>query len=310
MQKLAALSVDLDEIDNYLAIHGLRPDLLDASARHAIYDRAIPRLLALFAQLNVPATFFAIGSDLRRAENRAALRTLAAHGHEVANHSLNHLYDLSRRSRKEQTREVVGGADAIEQAVGVRPLGFRAPGYTITNQLFEVLREAGVQYDSSVFPCPPYYLAKAAAISAIRLRGRKSHSIVDHPRVLTAPADPYRIASQYTRRGTGLLELPVGVTSDASGRLPYIGTSLVLAGEAGSRMLTRLVTARPFVNLELHGIDLCDAQDDGLVPLIRHQADLRRTVQEKRAALSAAVTSLKQAGFAFATLGEVARLAS
>ena len=308
MQKLAALSVDLDEVDNYLSIHGLRADLLEPRARNAIYDRAIPRLAQLFAELDVPATFFAIGRDLRRKENQTRLRALATQGHEIANHSLNHLYDLSRRPRSEQAREVAGGSDAIEQAVGARPVGFRAPGYTITDQLFEVLRDQGVQYDSSVFPCPPYYLAKVAAISAIRLRGRQSHSVVDHPRVLTAPADPYRVGAPYTQRGRGLTELPIGVTRDASGRLPYIGTALALAGVAGTRALTQLIASRPFVNLELHGIDLCGAQDDGLLPLLPYQADLRRSLADKRAALVEAVNGLKRAGFVFATLSEAARL--
>ena len=38
-------------------------------------------------------------------------------------------------------------------------------------------------YDSSVFPCPAYYTAKAAAISLLRMRGRQSRSIIDDPRV-------------------------------------------------------------------------------------------------------------------------------
>src|SRR5687768_4603154 len=141
MQKLAALSVDLDEIDNYLAIFGLPDATLQPHAKVAIYERAIPRLLALFKELDVPATFFVIGRDLGRTENGAKLRALQAEGHEIANHSFNHLYDLSRRSRREQTREVREGADAIEAAVGRRPIGFRAPGYTINDRLFEVLHD-------------------------------------------------------------------------------------------------------------------------------------------------------------------------
>lgn len=309
MQKLAALSVDLDEIDNYLAIHGLAPNLLRSDAQHPIYDRAVPRLRALFRELDVPATFFAIGRDLSRQDNCAALRVLQSDGHEIANHSLNHYYDLTRRERSTQIREVRGGADAIEQAVGARPVGFRAPGYTITDQLFDVLHAEGVQYDSSVFPCPPYYAAKAAAIGAIRLRGRHSRSVIDDPRVLRAPANPYRIGQPYFRRGKGLVELPIGVTRAVSGRLPYIGTSVVLGGARMAKLLTQLIQSRPFVNLELHGIDLCGAAEDGLGPLVPHQADLRVSLQDKRAALSEAVHTLKASGFTFVTLSDAARVA-
>jgi peptidoglycan/xylan/chitin deacetylase (PgdA/CDA1 family) len=308
VQKLAAVSVDLDEVDCYAAIHGLELDGgLPATSLRAVYQRALPRLVALFGELGIPATFFAIGRDLEHADNRAELRRLHTLGHEIANHSHHHYYDLTRRSRAVQRAEVVGGADVIEDAVGVRPTGFRAPGYTITDQLFEVLAAAGVAYDSSVFPCPPYYFAKAAALALIRLGGRKSHSVLDDPRVLTAPADPYRIGTPYARRGTGLLELPIGVTSSLSGRLPFIGTSVVMAGTAGAAQLAKLASARAFVNLELHGIDLADAAEDGLLPLAPHQPDLRRSAIEKRAALSAAIRTLQARGFAFVTLAEAAR---
>jgi len=304
VHKLAAISVDIDEIDNYAAIHGLA-GAVDVPPS-AIYDKALPRLASLFRELAIPATFFAIGRDLKRPENAVQLRHLHAAGHEIANHSLNHYYDLTRRDQATQSAEVRGGADAIEAAVGVRPRGFRAPGYTITDRLFEVLAREGVSYDSSVFPCPAYYAAKSAAIGLIKLRRRESRSVVDDPRVLTAPADPYRIGASYTRRGSGMLELPIGVTSDASGRLPYIGTFVALAGELGARALTRLASTRSFVNLELHGIDLADASEDGLQALAPHQLDLRKSALHKRVALAAAFEELKRRGFRFVTLSEAA----
>jgi len=304
-EKLVAVSVDLDEIENYTAIFGVGGAL--SLPRRPIYDKALPRLSALFAEHHIPATFFAIGRDLEHPENAAALRKLSAAGHEIANHSLSHFYDLTRRDLATQQREVIGGADAIEAAVGVRPGGFRAPGYTIDDGLFDVLVDAGVSYDSSVFPCPAYYSAKATAIGLIKLRGSQSRSVVDDPRVLSAPADPYRIGKPYHRRGKGLLELPIGVTGDLTLRAPYIGTTVVLAGELGAKLLTRLACAREFVNLELHGIDLSDAHEDGLGTLVPYQQDLKRSAAQKRAALSSAFSELKRQGYRFVTLAEAAR---
>ena len=300
--RLAALSVDLDEIGCYTAIHGLTPP--DPSAARAIYERALPRLADLFDDEAVPATFFAIGTDIDEA-NGARLRGLHERGHEIANHSLSHRYDLTRLDREAIRAEIAGGADAIEAATGTRPVGFRAPGYTITDAVFEMLRELRVGYDSSVFPCPAYYAAKAAAIGAIQLRGRRSHSVIDDPRVLTAPADPYRVGLPYHGRGQGLLELPIGVSKGP--RLPYIGTSVVLAGETGARWLTRAIVGRPLVNLELHGIDLADAEDDGLAFLAPHQVDLRRTARQKAAALRSAIGTLREAGYTFVTLAQAAK---
>jgi hypothetical protein len=185
-------------------------------------------------------------------------------------------------------------------------VGFRAPGYTIDDQLFAVLASEGIAYDSSVFPCPSYYLPKALLINLIKLRGRQSRSIIDSPRVLAAPADPYRIGRPYYRRGEGLLELPIGVTGDLTGRLPYIGTSVVMAGELGARLLTKLASARSFVNLELHGMDLADAEEDGLTALAPYQPDLRRSATHKRAALVSALSELERQGYRFVTLAQAA----
>ena len=45
--------------------------------------------------------------------------------------------------------------------------------------MFEVLAELGVQYDSSVFPSPPYWAAKAAAIDADRLEAWPDFFVAD-----------------------------------------------------------------------------------------------------------------------------------
>ena len=224
--RLAAISIDLDEVPRYAAIHGI-PGPAGTSA-HAVYDRCVPRLTQWLEDESIRATFFAIGEDLVRGDNRHTIAALHDAGHEIANHSYHHRYDLTRRALTEIREDIERGADAIEGACGTRPTGFRAPGYTVTDALFSALDVAGVEYDSSVFPCPSYYAAKVAALAAMRLRGRASASIVDTPAVLQAPREPYRIGRPYWRRGDGLLELPIGVTPL---QLPYIGTSLILGGE-------------------------------------------------------------------------------
>ncbi len=300
----ASISVDLDEIPCYSAIHGLEPPA-DGSA-HAVYERGVARFESWLRQLDARATFFAIGRDLDHAPARDAIARLHGAGHEIGNHTFHHRYDFTRRSAESQGDDIRRGADAIEHACGERPVGFRAPGYTIVDATFEQLTAQGYEYDSSVFPCPPYYAAKAAAIASIAARGRRSHSIVDDPRVLTAPADPYRVGTPYHRRGDGMLELPIGVTGLASARLPFIGTTVAMAGERGARWLARAMGRRPLVNLELHGIDLLDAEADGLAWLKPYQPDLKRAGQAKLAALNSAVTALLEAGYTLVTLHEAA----
>jgi peptidoglycan/xylan/chitin deacetylase (PgdA/CDA1 family) len=302
---LCAVSVDLDEIPCYTAIHGL-PAPPERVAT-AIYRRALPRLVELFDRMSLPVTFFGIGRDLEQQHAREAAAELARRGHELGNHSYDHFYDLTRRERSAMREQVARCSDAIASAAGAAPVGFRAPGYTINDTLFDVLSELGLRYDSSVFPCPGYYMAKATAISGYRLLGRRSHSVVDHPRVLAAPAEPYRVGTPYSRRGAGMLELPIGVTRERSGRLPFIGTNVVMAGERMARWFSDRIAGRGLVNLELHGIDGADADEDGLRDLARHQPDLRVTARAKLSALRAALERLREHGYRFVTLAEAAQ---
>jgi len=299
--RLCAVSVDLDEIPNYFSIHGL-PDP-EGPAKTLVYDLALARLTELARDAKIPLTLFAIGSDLARPEAAAHLRAAREAGHEMANHSQDHRYDLVRLGRTEIRSQIERGRQSILDATGERPTGFRAPGYTITDEVFEVLAELGVAYDSSVFPCPAYWGAKTAAISWIALRGRTSRSVVDTPAVLLAPSRPYRVGRPYWKHGSGMLEMPVQVTRGL--RLPFIGTSVTLAGPSRARWLTRMCVGEPLVNLELHGIDVLGAED-GLEALRPHQVDVRVTAAAKIEALHASIETLRDAGYAFVTMREAA----
>jgi peptidoglycan/xylan/chitin deacetylase (PgdA/CDA1 family) len=295
--RLCALSVDLDEIPNYFAIHGLDQR---GHGLTAVYDVALPRLLELARGENVPLTLFAIGADLAREENRAALAQAHESGCEIGNHTLDHRYDLVRLSRGDIAHQIEGGMRAIANATGEVPVGFRAPGYTINDEVFDVLREiGGVQYDSSVFPCPPYWALKATALGLYKARGRESHSILDTPNVLRAPIRPYFVGRPYYKRGSGLLELPVQVTPKL--RLPVFGTSITLAGPSGARRLAEMCVGEPLVNIELHGIDVLDERD-GLEALAAHQPDVRVARERKLASIRSVITFLKEEGYTFTTL--------
>ncbi|MBT8481732.1 MAG: polysaccharide deacetylase family protein [Myxococcales bacterium] len=301
-RKLASISVDLDEVPRYAAIHGV--EVPAGPGARAVYEKCVPRITAWFDDDSIRATFFAIGEDLEREENRRAIAGLHAAGHEIGNHSYHHHYDLTRRAAGDIGDEIRRGATIIEQSCGTRPVGFRAPGYTVSDVLFSALEACGVEYDSSVFPCPSYYAVKAAALGAIKLRGRQSSSILDRPEVLRAPREPYRIGRPFWRSGDGLMELPIGVTPL---QLPYIGTSLVLGGDQLSDRLSRQMLRREFINLELHGFDLADSYEDGLEALRPHRADLRRPAAEKLRSLRTAVRVIRDAGYELVTLEEAAR---
>lgn len=300
--RLTSISIDLDEIHCYTAIHGLGAP--PEEARWAIYRHALPRLEALLNHRGIRATWFVVGRDLQHPLVAKSIKRLHHAGHEIANHSHDHHYDLTRLPAAEIERQVDACSQAIADVIGTRPIGFRAPGYTLNEALLDVLQGLDLAYDSSVFPCPSYYLAKGAVIGAMRLRGRRSHSVLSDPRDMLAPANPYRVGRTLRTRGEGILELPIGVTTTATGRLPYIGTSLVMAGPQATRALTQAIAGRPLINLELHGIDLADAEPDGLGFLRAHQPDLNVRLDRKLASLHGAIDSLVKLRYRFVTLAE------
>jgi hypothetical protein len=92
-------------------------------------------------------------------------------------------------------------------------------------------------------------------------------------------------------------------------RLPVIGTSLIAAPPWLRRRLVAAALRAPLFNLELHGIDLCDADTDEIPPaLVSRQHDLRLPLAQKLAALDATLSEAKAAGATFRTLREAATL--
>ena len=305
---VATVSVDLDGVDCYWRIHALPGEPGDRF-RHAILRRCLPRFADLFASLGIRATLFVVGRDVAAdGEGRARLAALAAAGHELANHSHSHLYDLVRHPRDVIASEIDRAHGAIGDCAGGPPVGFRAPGYEISPAVIDLLCARAYRYDSSAFPSLPYYAAKAAVMASMCLLRRPSGSFLGSPRVLLAPHAPYRPSLQdpYARGTLPIWELPMAVSRVL--RLPVIGTSVVTAPEWLRHRLVASALHRPFFNLELHGIDLADAAADELpAALIARQPDLRRSLVDKTAALVATVSQVRAAGFTFETLSAVAR---
>jgi peptidoglycan/xylan/chitin deacetylase (PgdA/CDA1 family) len=145
---LASLSLDLDNKWSYMKTHG------DAGwDRFPSYlDVVIPRVLAVLAERRLKITFFVVGQDAAIESNGAALRSIAAAGHEVANHSFHHEPWLHLYSKEKLAAELTRAEDAIEAATGRRPHGFRGPGYSFSQALLAELAARGYEYDASTFP--------------------------------------------------------------------------------------------------------------------------------------------------------------
>ncbi len=142
-------------------------------------DRNTDRLLDVFAEHGVHATFFVLSCAAPRL--RTQLRRMVDEGHEVASHGYGH--GRATWMKPQEFREDLTRAKGmIEDLIGREVQGYRAPYFAVTeNSLWALdeIRDAGFAYDSSVCPVKNF-----------------AYGIPD------APEGPHRLAN-------GLIEIPL-----------------------------------------------------------------------------------------------------
>lgn len=156
-------------------------------------ERNVERLLELFGQWKVRATFFVLGWEAR--QRPQLVRAIAEHGHEVACHSMWHreIYSLSPQEFLADTREAKA---TIEDAIGREVVGYRAPSFSLRLDslwALPLLVQLGFRYDSSIFPVRhPNYGIPGAAPAPSRL-GFAGQTLWELPPA-TAAVGRHRIA--------------------------------------------------------------------------------------------------------------------
>ncbi len=115
-------------------------------------ERNVHRLLQLFEDNHVRATFFCLGWMAERAPQ--LVRRCQRAGHEIGSHGYGHVLAY-RVGRRAFLQDIVRSKKILEDITGQEVAGFRSPGFCVRDDnrwVFEVVREAGYAYDASVFP--------------------------------------------------------------------------------------------------------------------------------------------------------------
>ena len=112
--------------------------------RHFSVTRSLPRILELLDATGVRASFFVEGLNAELYPE--TLREIDARGHEVAYHGFMHerWAELDPQAERESLER---GLEAMD-ALGLRPVGFRPPGGSLTPGTPGLLRELGFTYVS------------------------------------------------------------------------------------------------------------------------------------------------------------------
>jgi Predicted xylanase/chitin deacetylase len=113
---LASVSLDLDNQWSYMKIHG--DEGWDAYPSY--FDIFVPHVLNVLDELELKITFFIVGKDTEREENRKYLKMITDRGHEVGNHSYHHESWLQTYSYEKIEKEIREAEEAIESVTGQR----------------------------------------------------------------------------------------------------------------------------------------------------------------------------------------------
>jgi polysaccharide deacetylase family protein (PEP-CTERM system associated) len=187
------MSVDLEDWFCVYNLSGLIP-YADWDKCDSRVERNTMRLLSLFQTHRTEATFFVLGWVADRFPD--LVKEIERQGHELATHGYSHRL-LTLMHPEEFRGDLQRSLEVLSKASSQEVRGFRAPSFSLTRQTLwavDILRECGIQYDSSVFPVgfhPDYGIADASLW-------------------------PYRLAD-------GLTELPMSVAEVLGQRIPCSG---------------------------------------------------------------------------------------
>ena len=228
-------------------------------------ERNTHRLLDLFDECKVTATFFMVGWAAER--QPALVREIVRRGHEPACHSYWHrlVFRLTPEEFREDTRRA---KEVIEQACGTAVKGYRAPSFSITRQslwALPMLAEAGLTYDCSVYPI-------RHDLYGIQDAPRRPYRITTPAGDLVEfPMPTFLLASRFRMPGGGGGYLRL---------LPFSYTRLALK-QFQKEGLSTIVYVHPWeIDAEQPRIDL------PLVKRLRHYTNLGRTFAKVRRLLS------------------------
>lgn len=195
-------------------------------------ERQTGAIFDLLEELDAKATFFVLGMTAERYPD--LVREIAGRGHELACHGYAHEL-VHTQTPDEFRRDVERGADVIERLGGRRPLGYRAPAFSITRDTpwaYETLAELGFRYDSSQYDSP-------------RIPGR----------IRPVPTTPYRLRLP---SGRELWEFPITVWRVRGRSVPIGGGAYwrVLPAPILRRALRQVADENDFPVLYFHPYEL------------------------------------------------------
>lgn len=146
-----AMSVD---VEDWFQVSAFEPNIrrVDWDNLPHRVESNTRRILQLFADYEVKATFFTLGWIAERYPR--LIREIIEQGHEIACHGLSHVR-VTEQSPEEFREDITQAKGLLEEISGTPVKGYRAASYSIgRNNLWalEILQKQGFTYSSSIYP--------------------------------------------------------------------------------------------------------------------------------------------------------------
>jgi polysaccharide deacetylase family protein (PEP-CTERM system associated) len=183
-------------------------------------ERNCIRLLDILKAHNVRATFFILGYLAEK--NPDLIKMIHELGHEVGSHGFSHT-QVFKLTPAQFDDEITRTSEAIRRVTGKRPIGFRAPIFSIIKESYwalDILARNGFIYDSSIYPTFNY---RYGLIKSSRFR--------------------HEIATESNRK---IIEIPVATAR-------FLHTNLPVGGGAYFRVWPYAITRWSFRALNRQG---------------------------------------------------------
>jgi len=141
------LTIDVEE---WFQVENLRPyfPLPTWDSQKSRIALATHKLLDLFDsfQPKVQATFFILGCIAQK--HPQLIMEIKNRGHEIASHGYHHQLNNHMNAR-ELREDLRSSKKLLEDITGAKVPGYRAPSFSINNDILQTIQAAGYSYDSS-----------------------------------------------------------------------------------------------------------------------------------------------------------------
>lgn len=143
--KYATLSFDIEEwfqVESFKEVISID----DWENQEMRVQKGIDKILFLLERNKIKATFFILGWVAERNPN--LVKRIYAAGHEIASHGYYHQLNYNM-TNEALYQDIQKSKHVLESIINDKVLGYRAPTFSISEELIQILGELNFKYDSS-----------------------------------------------------------------------------------------------------------------------------------------------------------------